>query len=129
MRVMLFLLEYAFPVCVIFWMVVDLVIPAFTKALDKKSETKEYGKFFWFIGSIFASKPKKTFEEEIKDAEKAFKDAKTKMENLKSSATAETKEAKEHLSKAEKAFDDAKTKLEILKGKPEVKPETNETKK
>lgn len=112
---MLFLLEFALPICVLFWMAVDLVVPAFTKAFDRKSDAKEYGKFFWFIGSIFASKPKQTFEEEIKDAEKTYKDAKTKMENLKSSATAETKEAKEHLSKAEKTYEEAKAKLENLK--------------
>lgn len=87
----------------VIYMIVDIIIPSFTEK-----------KYFWFWKS-FKGKPKETFEEEVKSAEKAYKDAKTKMEHLKDSANEETEEAEKRLAKAEKTLNNAKQKLENFK--------------
>lgn len=97
--------EFAVPFLILIYLIVDVLIPSFTGA-----------KYFWFWKS-FKSKPKQTFEQEVKDAEKAYKEAKTKMEDLKDSANEETEEAKERLAQAEKIYNSAKEKLEKLNKK------------
>ena len=81
------------------YIIVDILIPSFS--------SKEY---FWFAKS-FKGKPKATFEQEVKTAEKAYADAKQKMEHLKDSANEESKEAEKHLEKTEEVLKNAKEKL------------------
>lgn len=98
--------EFAVPFFILLYLVIDVLIPSFYT---------KWG-YFWFWKS-FKSKPKPSFEQEKKDAEKAYKDAKTKMEHLKDSANEETEEAKERLAQAEKIYNSAKEKLEKLNKK------------
>jgi len=96
--------ELLTPILLVLYGIVDIVIPSFS--------SKEY---FWYAKSIFKSEPQKSFDQEVKDAQKAYKDAKSKMEDLKNSANEETEDAKERLEKSEKAFLNAKEKLDKLK--------------
>lgn len=94
--------ELLTPILLIMYLIVEIIVPSFTN--------KEY---FWWTKS-FKKKPKGTFEEEVRNAEKVYEDAKTTMERLKDSAGEEAKEAEKRLTQAKEALDKTKQKIENL---------------
>lgn len=94
-----FFFDIVIPLLAIMYLAVDVIIPSFTS-----------WKYFWFFKSCFPGK-EKTFESEIKEAEKAYKDAQDKLSKLQKSAGSERMKAEEMLDKAEQALIDAKAKL------------------
>lgn len=96
--------EFSIPFLLAIYFVVDILIPSFFTKVE----------YFWFYKKIFKNKPKGTFDEEVKEAERVYNDAKEKMEHLKDSATDEAKKAEKDLAKAKETLDNAKKKIENL---------------
>lgn len=92
--------EFGFAALFGFYFIVDIFVPSFTKL-----------EYFWFLKACI-SKPKPSFEQEVKDAEKTYRKAKNKMEHLKDSAKNEREEAEKNLTKAQEVFENAKKKIE-----------------
>jgi hypothetical protein len=105
MKMIQFFFDIVLPLLVIFYLIVDIIIPSFTS-----------WKYFWFIKSLPGKKPKpSSFEKEVQDAEKAYKDAQDKLNSLQKSAGNERMDAERRLDQAEQVVIDAKAKLKKFK--------------
>lgn len=104
-RIVQLIFDIILPLLVVLYFIVDVIIPSFTS-----------WKYFWFWKSCFPGK-EKTFEGEIKDAEKAYKDAQDKLNKLQGLAGEERVKAEARLDLAEQALIDAKAKLKKFQTK------------